>query len=116
MFFTADTHFGHANIIKFCNRPFSDVEEMDRCLMENWNARVRPSDTIHIIGDMFYHAKYDPEVMLKKLHGKKHLVQGNHDSSWFNKDPERYARYFESVTALKRFSDGEHQIVACHFR
>lgn len=114
-YFTADCHFGHSNVIRFCNRPFFDAEEMDRCLLENWNSRVRPADTVYIIGDMFFRPQYDPEVILKKLHGRKHLVLGNHDPSWFNKDPERYGRFFETVTPLCEVSDGAHRLVCCHY-
>jgi len=52
IYFTADQHFGHANIIKLCSRPFSDVHEMDEALIENWNRRVTNGDTIYIIGDL----------------------------------------------------------------
>ena len=49
IFYTADTHFGHANIIRFCDRPFSSVEEMDRIMIENWNKRVQHEDSIYVI-------------------------------------------------------------------
>lgn len=77
IWFTADTHFGHANIIKFCNRPVSSVNEMDEMLVERWNERVKAGDTVYHVGDFAWknHADY-----LKRLHGKKHLVLGNHDS------------------------------------
>jgi len=45
-FITADTHFGHANIIKYCQRPFKDVEAMDKALIRSWNERVKPEDTV----------------------------------------------------------------------
>ena len=47
-YFTADLHFGHANIIKFCNRPFKSVEDMDKTLIRNWNETVQPDDEIYI--------------------------------------------------------------------
>ena len=40
VYFTSDLHFGHANVIGLCSRPFADVEQMDRALIENWNRRV----------------------------------------------------------------------------
>lgn len=54
IYFTADTHFGHENIIRFCNRPFPDLETMNETLIENWNQRVCSNDTIYIIGDLFF--------------------------------------------------------------
>ena len=45
-FITADKHFGHANIIKYCQRPFKDVEVIDKALIRSWNERVKPEDTV----------------------------------------------------------------------
>lgn len=65
-YFIADTHFGHANVIRFCDRPFKDVNEMDSVMMANWNARVDDCDHIYIIGDMFFRCD-DPEKILATL-------------------------------------------------
>ena len=54
LYFTADLHLGHANIIRHCGRPFASVEDMDRCLIDNWNRRVRPEDTVYILGDLMF--------------------------------------------------------------
>ena len=45
-FFTSDSHFHHANIIKYCNRPFSSVEEMNQVMIERWNEVVKPDDVV----------------------------------------------------------------------
>ena len=89
-YFTADPHFGHANMIKLANRPFSDVEEMDKVLIRNWNNIVRPEDEIYIIGDFAWYS--NPEKvnsLLKKLNGKKFLITGNHDHFLKNKNFDR---------------------------
>ncbi len=51
IWFTSDTHFGHANIIRFCDRPFKDIQEMNERLIANWNAVVRPGDSVYHMGD-----------------------------------------------------------------
>ena len=53
-FFIADTHFGHKNIIKYCNRPFANIEEMNETLIENWNKAVSAEDAVYILGDFAY--------------------------------------------------------------
>lgn len=50
-FYISDLHIGHENILRFDNRPFADVNEMNNKLIENWNARVRSDDTVYILGD-----------------------------------------------------------------
>ena len=46
IFFTADTHFGHANVIKHDDRPFKTVEEMDKAIIDNWNSVVGDKDEV----------------------------------------------------------------------
>lgn len=74
---TADQHFGHANIIKYCNRPFANVNEMNRTIIENFNALVGPNDETYHIGDFCF--KRDPSYYLQHLNGKHYLIRGNHD-------------------------------------
>ena len=76
IFFTADCHFFHANIIKYCKRPFSSVEEMNKTLIANWNSVVRPSDSIYILGDFAFQGH---TRILPKLNGTKFFIFGNHD-------------------------------------
>ena len=76
-YFTADTHFGHENIIRLCKRPFRTIEEHDNELVARWNARISRSDTVYVVGDFAY--RDDPERVFRRLNGQKHLVIGNHD-------------------------------------
>ena len=46
IWFTADFHFGHNNIIRYCNRPFRSVEEMDQTIIERLNAPVKANDIL----------------------------------------------------------------------
>lgn len=79
IFFTSDTHFGHARIIELCKRPFASVEEMDETLVANWNARVQPNDIVWHLGD-FSMANIDvAEHYLGRLNGTLNLIWGNHD-------------------------------------
>ena len=108
IYFTADTHFGHYNVIRFCDRPFASAEEMDEAMIQNWNDRVTGNDTVYILGDMFFRST-NAEGILKRLKGKKRLIVGNHDGSWMTKFD--YARYFFSVDRFLETSDGKHSIL-----
>ncbi len=80
VFYIADTHFGHANIIKHCNRPFESADEMDNTLIENWNNVVGKDDIVIVVGDFAFKGATHTEY-LAKLNGKIYLVRGNHDKS-----------------------------------
>ena len=78
-FFTSDTHFHHQNIIKYCNRPFSSVDEMNEKLINNWNSVVGKNDIVWHLGDFCFGRKENISEILPKLNGKINLVIGNHD-------------------------------------
>lgn len=69
IYFTADTHFGHESVIRFCSRPYATAAEMDEALMENWNSRVKGNDTVFILGDLFFRSDNAGEI-LRRLKGK----------------------------------------------
>lgn len=80
IFFTADTHFCHANVIDFESRPFASVEEMDQTLIENWNDAVTPRDEVWVLGDYSMPSGREEALgYLSELNGTKYLVSGNHD-------------------------------------
>lgn len=79
-FIISDTHFGHANIIKYCNRPFADVEQMDKALIKNWNSVVSNSDMVIHLGDVGLGNKQYVKNILSQLNGRKILIKGNHDN------------------------------------
>ena len=70
-YFTADLHLGHDNIISFCNRPFKNIEEMDKAIIDNWNSKVTEKDEVWILGDFSYRSVKNVENYLQKLKGKK---------------------------------------------
>jgi len=97
IWFTSDTHFGHAGVIKHAKRPFADVQEMDAAMVDRWNAVVQSQDTIYHLGDFsFYRTRNDNEALLRRLHGQKHLVYGNHDH-----DQTRKAKGWASVAPYR---------------
>jgi calcineurin-like phosphoesterase family protein len=77
--FTSDTHFGHANIIKYSNRPFNDIPHMNEELIANWNGVVGEDDIIYHLGDVAMGPWEKWDEVLTRLNGRKVLVVGNHD-------------------------------------
>ena len=79
IWFTSDLHFNHANIIKFCNRPWKTTEEMDEALISNWNSVVKPNDLIFDLGDFAFADRDKWIKLLEQLNGKHYLILDNHD-------------------------------------
>ena len=80
-FFIADPHFGHENIIKYEKRPFLNVEEMDRFLIEKWNSIVKNNDEVFVLGDFSFYTKAKTKQICNELKGRKYLIKGNHDKN-----------------------------------
>ena len=81
-YFTADQHFGHDNIIRYCDRPYHSVGEMNAALVANWNALVGPADTVHVLGDVAMGRREESLPLVGSLAGRKILYPGNHDRCW----------------------------------
>lgn len=79
IFFTSDLHFGHKNIIKFCNRPWKTTDEMDEALVENWNSVVGDNDIVFDLGDFAFATNGRWKELIQRLNGKHYLILGNHD-------------------------------------
>ena len=113
IFYTADLHLGHANIIWICKRPFASIEEMNRTLVKNWNNVVTDNDTVYILGDFAYRSAVSMKPVLKNLNGVKHLILGNHDFAWIKNI--KLEEYFASVSPMAEINDGDTRITLCHY-
>lgn len=103
IYFIADTHFNHQNILTFCpNRlKFAQtVNEMNEVMIQNWNRVVYPGDTVFHLGDFAFHSVDDAKNILRQLNGKIHLKAGNHDRKAHLK---AYKPYLESVELVGSF-------------
>ena len=77
-FVISDTHFDHANIIKYCNRPFNDTGHMNKIILRKWNRTVKPEDIVYFLGDLAM-GKGNTAKWLARLNGKKIFIKGDHD-------------------------------------
>lgn len=112
IWFSADYHIGHTNIIKYANRPYKEVEEMDEAIIENFDKYVGKNDIIFFLGDIAFGddlARRTLCLMLKKA--EVHFILGNHDS--------RYLKTINSLaTSVNTLLDIEidgHPITLCHY-
>ena len=110
IFYTSDTHFGHANIIKYSKRPFASVDEMNEAMVRNWNERVRPDDDVWHLGDFAMGSKEAIPGILDRLMGRKHLIWGNHDS-----EQTRQLPGWTSSQPYAEIVDSGQKIVLLHY-
>lgn len=116
IFFTSDLHLGHANILRYDNRPFSCIQEHDEMLISRWNEAVGQKDEVRLLGDVSWHGPKKTAALLARLNGRIHLVLGNHDKVLTR--PEVRER-FESISMLDgitvRVDNKKQYIVLCHY-
>ena len=102
IFYIADTHFGHANILKYDNRPFMSVEEMDEAIINNGNKAVSNTDIVYMLGDVSWYSRYTGKTteILNKLNGYKILIQGNHDNRLSATDKRNFGLIVDYVEII----------------
>jgi len=109
--FTSDFHFGHFNIIRYCNRPFASTEEMDACILDRMNAHVKQNDTLYFLGDFCMGSVEKVAAYRKGLSCKTiHFADGNHD-----KVTRKLQHLFSSWSSLSEIQLGKQRIVLCHY-
>lgn len=109
-FFISDCHFWHTNIIKFENRPFDSIEEMNEKMIEKWNVKVSNHDRVFILGDFVFGNDEKTLDILSKLNGKLYLVKGNHD-----KFSKKIYEKFEWVKEYYKLKMDNMTIILCHY-
>jgi len=112
--FTSDTHYGHANIIRYCNRPFKSVDEMDEVLIQNYNSVVQPSDTVYHLGDVGFMQVNRLQSIIRRLNGQKILLYGNHDKV-IKGARGAFLSLFGSIHDYLEINLNGTKIVMCHY-
>lgn len=112
IWYTADLHFNHANIIRHCNRPFASTEEMDREIVRQLQC-VEADDDLWILGDLAFarnaKSRHYVAELFHAIPGRKHLVRGNHDHKSTLDLP------WASVQDLVEIRDQEQALILCHY-
>jgi calcineurin-like phosphoesterase family protein len=111
--FISDTHFSHRNIIKYENRPFSSVENMNEQMIKRWNNAIEKNDDVYILGD-FAFVKTEEQLakIVNKLNGNIHLIRGNHD---YYSDKYWAKKYFTSISNYKEIKIDGFTICMFHY-
>jgi calcineurin-like phosphoesterase family protein len=121
LFFTSDTHFCHTNIIKYCNRPFNNVEDMNKAIIDNWNQVVPEDGIVFHLGDFALNASTKSvQHILHSLNGTKYLLIGNHEKAALSKEFLR--NLWEGIYDIaeiyvkdEEISYKEQHIMMCHY-
>lgn len=124
LFFSSDHHFGHENVIKHCNRPYDNVEEMDEDLISKWNEVVPKNGLVIHGGDLSMDLSYDvlKQKYLNRLNGRIIFqVIGNHDrklEKWLYNNKTHNYPFGDKVLVIVKDPDSEYgrkKIIVNHF-
>ncbi len=113
-YYIADLHFFHDALnTRMDKRGFSSGEEMNEYMIEKWNDRVRKKDEVVILGDFSLGKADETMEILKRLSGKKMLVEGNHEK--YLKDKSFDKSLFEWVKSYAELHDNNRKIILSHY-
>jgi len=126
IFFIGDLHLGHKNVLKYDNRPFKDINEMQVELIKNWNSVVGENDIVYYLGDLSFGSDSLVKWFISSINGEINFIIGNHDKIRDIRKFGRFANIYEYGTEIfvkddddnnksSRNSDGYQQIVLLHY-
>lgn len=115
-YYISDLHLLHENVLRFDNRPFESIKQMQDTIVNNWNNKVTNGDTVYILGDVSMRGKKEDLISLvATLKGRKVLVKGNHDDI----SDYRYQQLFHEIADYKEIHDNadkqNYNLVLCHY-
>ena len=111
-YFTADSHFCHSNIIKYCKRPFKNADENDEELIRRWNEKVPEDGIVFHLGDVAFGDPERVDNILERLNGTIYLVIGNHD---WRRIVNQHKWRFEMMTQQINMKIGKRHIILNHY-
>jgi len=113
--YISDLHIGHSNVLRFDNRPFKSVEEMDKKLIENINNVATRADHLYILGDLLWKNTDENFDLLKNVKPNMHLITGNHDRV----NNSQFKKLFEEIVPYKEVKDivdgKEYHLILSHY-
>ena len=112
IWFTADYHLSHKNIIKYCNRPFENMESMNAVILDNLQKSAKSGDILYHLGDLTFRKDVAKSFFDDFNFLEIHYIIGNHDSE----DIINIAReHCKSVSKLKDIKIENISITLCHY-
>lgn len=111
-YFTADSHFCHSNIIKYCKRPFANIAENDEEIIRRWNEKVPEDGIVFHLGDVAFGDPERVDNILERLNGTIYLVIGNHD---WRRVVNNHKWRFEMMTQQINMKIGKRHIILNHY-
>lgn len=109
-YYISDTHFGHKSVMRYDNRPFGSVDEMDETMIQLWNETVKDTDVVYILGDFSCYKEDKTAFILGRLKGHKILIKGNHDHVSC-----KVAKYFDRICDYAEVTDNGRKVVLSHY-
>lgn len=100
IYFIGCTHFYHKNVIRFDNRPFKDIDEMNYELITRWNSVINKNDIVYHLGDLSFSNVELTKQITDQLNGRIHFIMGNHDRMRDIIKLNRFERVYEYGTEI----------------
>jgi len=107
LYYTADEHYFHRNIIKLVSRPFSSLKEMHTVLISNHNSKVTQRDVVIHVGDFSFGNKENTLELISKLNGRHIFLLGDHDST--------LSRLYKNLKYVNIRKHNKRKLIACHW-